>query len=475
MISESLNANKSFYQEGSFRDPEGRVFIRANGVFRTLSFNAVSRMRQLLNSNFIVKLIAEGLVIPTKMVETKELGLSSSEFGNYVLEHEKISLVTYPYEWSFDMLRDAALTQLKIMEMGLNEGYILKDGTAFNNLYRNGKMCFIDILSIDSYVEGQPWEGYTQFCQEFLFPLMLTSYKKVEFQSWWRGTMKGLTLPDFNSLLSLRDVFRNGVFKHVVLQSILEKSFQKQKKSLTVTFKNNIFPKQSLKNLIQNLRNIIEKMKYSNQKSIWVAYADDNSYEKRDRLIKEEFIKKSMQQILPNRIVDLGANTGYYSKIVAEHAALVISVDLDPTCINNLYLNLRSNNLNNRKIISLVGNLINPSPAQGWDLQERDNLLVRLLQSDAFIALAVVHHICISSNIPLEFFVAFLRKIASCGVVEWVDPSDSMVQFMLRNRANIFNEYTWENFKTLLEKYFSILQVVDVQNSTRKLCLLGKK
>lgn len=474
MISESLNANKSFYQEGSFRDPEGRVFITANGVFRSLSLNAVSRMRQLLNSNFIVKLIAEGLVIPTKMVETKALGLSSSQFGDYVLEHEKISLVTYPYEWSFDMLRDAALTQLTIMEMGLNEGYILKDGTAFNNLYRNGKMCFIDILSVDSYVEGQPWEGYSQFCQEFLLPLMLTSYKNIEFQPWWRGTMKGITLSEFNSLLKFNDYFRRGVLKHIVLQNIFESSFSKSRKSLYPNFQNNVFSKQSLKNLLSDLKSVIENLSYKHSQSKWVTYANDNSYLEADKHIKENFVRDCIKQITPNQIIDIGSNTGLFSKIISEYATKVISIDLDPSCINNLYLELSKNADLSKKIIPVIGDLINPTPAQGWELAERDDLFLRV-RSNAFVALAVVHHICIGSNVPLDYFVSLLKKIANSGVVEWVDSKDIMVSFMLRNRKNIFSNYTWEKFKTNIEKHFTVLKIVDLHNGSRKLCFLGPK
>jgi len=459
------------YCEGSFRDPEGRVFEYMGRIFRTTEKTALNRMRGLLKANFFQELIQEGLIIPTDILSTSSLGLSSEQFGIEILEHEKITLITLPYEWSFDMLKEAALNHLKILKCGLENGYILKDGTAFNMMYRNGKMCFIDILSFDNYHEGQPWDGYGQFCQEFLVPLMLSTYKNIEFQPWWRGTSKGIPIANFAKLLNFTDYFKPGIFKHIILQHLLSQSFSHKKPALESTLKNKL-SKQVLMNLINNLENIIQKLKYFNKRTPWINYVKDNSYLISEQNIKEAFVENGIKQITPKCIVDLGANTGYYSKLAAKECKNVISIDLDPACINDLFFNVKKENLGN-KIIPLISDLINPTPPQGWALQERTALFDRL-QCDFFLALALVHHLCIGSNVPLDYFVKMLKNIANAGIVEWVDRKDKMVQFMLRNRKDVFQNYTWENFKSILEQHFELLNVIDIQEGTRKICLLGK-
>lgn len=465
--------NKVNYFESSFRDPEGRVFEASGKIFRTLAKQALPRIQTLLNSAFFQDLIKENLFVPTKMIAAAEMGLDPAEIGEYIIEHEKIEIITLPYEWSFDMLKEAALNHLTILRKSVENGYILKDGTAFNLAYRNNKMCFIDLLSFDDYIEGQPWEGYTQFCQEFLIPLMLTAYKKIEFQTLWRGYFKGIPISDFSNILNMKDYFRPGIFRHVVLQNMLANTFSKNKPHLKDSFKNKLFSKEILLRLIINIENTIQKLEYDPKKSIWINYEHENSYDAIEEKVKEEFVMNGLRQMQPRQVVDLGANTGHYSKLVEQECERVISLDYDPTCINNLFLKLKKDN-KEINIIPMVGDLLNPSPSQGWALKERSNLFFRI-KSDFFLALAVIHHLCITANVPLEYFITILKEVGEAGIVEWVDKKDEMVQFMLRNRKDIFNHYTWENFKQILEKHFVILKVMETQKGMRKICLVRKK
>ena len=216
------------YDKGSFKDPEGRVFYFRGRVFRRLSTSARSRMRRLTDSGDLRALIDAGLLLPCRLVSFEETGLAEDEVGAEVIEHVPIGVQTYPYEWSFTMLQDAALLTLDLLEACMDRKLILKDATPFNVVLHEGRFLFIDVLSIVDYDENEPWEGYGQFCREFLFPLMLMAYKGVDFRPWFRGTLTGMHVADLDRIFGFRDYWRRGVLKHVKVQAHLERSFGKR-------------------------------------------------------------------------------------------------------------------------------------------------------------------------------------------------------------------------------------------------------
>ncbi len=455
------------WDKGSFRDSEGFVFFKDNKVFRTLNSEGAARMQRLLASPFFQAYMQEGKVIPTNFLENifKEKELNCS----YLLTHEKISPITYPYEWSFSMLKDAALLTLSLLKDALKSGFILKDGTAWNITFHRGKMCFLDILSINDYEEGQTWEGYPQFCQEFLYPLFLKSYKKVDFQPLFKGSLKGIDPHLMARLFKIVDWRLPGVFKHVFLNVKLG-----QNKSIAQTTLRNKFklPKTSLIHMVNGLISLVEKLKENSTHSTWIDYTKNNTYEEEGYTIKEEFIKDFIKKSSPTAtIIDLGCNTGHFSKIAATQRS-VISCDIDSNCINYLYQAIRHDP--SLTITPIVLDLMNPSPACGWNLEERSSIYDRI-KGEGFLALALIHHLCIAQNVPLEKFVSFLQQIAPRGVVEWVSKEDPMVQFLLRNRKDIFDTYHWGYFEKCISTHFRLEKTIQINNGTRTLCLLEPK
>jgi ribosomal protein L11 methylase PrmA len=460
------------FDPGSFKDPEGRVFHHEGVVYRTLSEAAARRMQEL--SGTIEGLVRDGLLIDSQLVSHREAGLPAERFGKILMRHQRIGVVTYPFEWSFDMLRDAALCTLDMLEHCLDRGLILKDATAYNVAFQRGRMRFIDTLSIDSYQDGEPWDGYAQFCREFLFPLMLTAYRGVEFQPWLRGELNGLPLPDFARLLTGRDYLRSGVLRHVILPRRLEKSFSDSDVAIRSNFRDIRFSKELIGANLRGLRKLIGSLSYGAADSVWIDYEKTSSYSDDASRAKADFVNRALSRLTPagsnpTRIVDLGCNLGSYSLLAAETASSVIALDIDPACVNVLYRRLGQGAKG--EVTPMVGNLLNPSPGLGWNLQERRPLFERI-GSDAFLALALVHHICIGGNVPLASFLDLLAGIAPGGVLEWVDKSDSMVQRMLRNRADVFADYTWENFEKLLRQRFELAEVLESHEGKRRLCLL---
>lgn len=438
----------------SFRDPEGHVFFEEGKLKRKIMTHAGrERMKCLLESDFYQTHLSSDVI--------------STSWSGEELIHETVPVVTYPYEWSFDMLKEAALCQLTILEACIQNNFILKDGSAFNTLFHKGKMVFVDLLSIDTYQGGQIWEGYHQFCKHFLFPLLLQASNGLSFQPFWRGTLDGISLKDMRVLLNWRSLFSPAGFKHVFLQNALSSSVKKTTQSpSSITFS-----KQALLSFVHNLKQTVQGLHDKRKSSVWENYVSDNTYQTNDQQQKENFIQEHLAPLKPHQLIDLGCNTGHYSKLVTHFAQQVISVDYDPACIDVLYGVIKQDGTLQKSITPMVGNLVNPSPALGWDLNERENQLTRF-QSDAFLALALIHHVCITENVPLDMFVAFLKQMGPYGVVEWVDKKDPMVHILLKNRRDIFQEYTWEHFQNCLQRYFKIEKVTPLNQGTRKLCFV---
>lgn len=455
------------FDEGSFRDPEGHVFYYEDKVYRTLDLQASERIKTLLNLPFYNNWVKEGRLVDTKLLKAIDVLPKGGIETDHILWHEKIPYVTYPFEWTFSMLKDGALLTLDLMKILLENDFILKDGTAWNICFNKGKAIFYDILSINSYQEGQPWEGFSQFLQEFLYPLMLQAYHGIDFQPMWRATQQGIPVSYLYKTLSKSSLLKKGIFKYVFLQEKFSSSKTISAASFKQEFSAQAFSKEALNNLLKDLRACIAHLHVTKDKSIWKDYASQNSYEVADTKEKEKFISEGLQTLKPSAVMDLGCNTGHYS-LIASKTTQVISCDLDPACVDYIYLQ-RNNNIQ-----PVVLNLMTPSPTMGWFLRERKDIFTRL-KVDSFLALALIHHLCISYNVPLDSFVEFLKSIAPQGIVEWVDKTDPMVQFLLRNRTDIFKNYTWENFQCSIKKHFNIEKVITLNNGTRHVLLLSEK
>lgn len=458
------------FDPGSFRDPEGRVFQHAGAVFRTLSPGALARMERLQADGLFERLANEELLVESRLLPAADEGLDGKELGAKVIRHARVPFLTYPYEWSFGMLREAALLTLEVARRCLERGYILKDATAYNVAWSGGRMRFLDVLSIDDYQPGQPWQAYGQFCREFLFPLMLTSYKGIEFQAWLRGTLSGLGARDFVRLLGARDLLRWGVFKHAVLQAMLERDFAARPIRLDDAVGRAHLSKAAVENIIAGLRRLVASLSYHPRASTWRNYAANAPYDPSETDRKQDFVRLGLARVRPKTVADLGANVGRYSRIAAESAELVIAADLEPACVETLYASLAGDRLA-AKVVPMVQDFSNPSPGVGWALGERKSLFERL-KADFFLALALVHHLCIGANVPLSWFVEFLRKVAPAGVVEWVDGSDPMVARMIGGRASVFSGYNREAFEAEIARHFRIAARESLGDGRRVLYLV---
>jgi hypothetical protein len=447
---------------GSFRDPAARVF-RCNGqVFRYVDTDALRDWERLSATRFFKQFTSDGRLIATERSSVPPLPLCSPWVA--VLRHQTIPVVSYPYEWCFSMLRDAAMLQLELLLSALDEGMTLKDATPFNIQWIGTRPVFIDTGSFKRAEAGEPWAGYRQFCEMFLYPLLLQAYKNVPFHPWLRGSLEGIEARHFNSLLSLRDWFRPGVLTHVYLLSKLQSRYEGTSRDVRKDLRAAGFGTELVKANVRRMRGVVSELRWKRARSTWSDYADCNTYDADDRERKTQFVRVAAGVRRRSLVWDLGCNIGEYSRVVSQLADRVVSIDADHAAIERLYLTLKDEG--NETILPLVGDVTNPSPGLGWRNRERQTLLDRG-RPDLIMALALVHHLALARNVPLPELVEWFAQFDSEVIVEFVAPEDAMVQRLLRNRQRLDFRYTQDRFEESVSKHFVVVARDLLQSRTR--------
>jgi len=454
-------------EPGSFRDRTSRIFYSNGAVFRVLDEQSLKEWETLSSSKFFRGFIAEGKIVGTERVESdNSLNVTDTQNWKAVLRHQTIPFISYPYEWSFGMLKDAALLHADLLKAALKEGMILKDSSAFNIQWNGASPVFIDIGSFEGLRKGEPWVGYRQFCQMFLYPLMLQAYKDINFQPLFRGQIDGFEPEDFNKLMSFRDLFRKGVLLHVFLQAKAQMKYADTRKNVKNTLQSVGFSKELINNNVSNLRKTIEKLSWKRSRSQWSNYMNEHSYSDADHESKKSFVHEVTASRQWNLVWDLGCNTGTFSRIVAENSRYVLAMDTDHLAIEFLYQELKKEG--NSKILPLVCNVADPSPNLGWRELERKNLISRG-KPDLVVCLALIHHIVISSNIPLNEFIDWLASLESSLIIEFVTKDDPLVRKLLRNKEDQYRDYEKNYFENCLSASFEIIQSTELKSGMRKL------
>jgi len=452
------------YDGGSFKDPAGRVFQLEDSIYRTLSNDAARAFAQAQDRGLIDELVGEGLLLRVELVRADEAGLPADDVGAQLLRQPLMAFVSYSYEWSFEMLRDAALVTLRLLDRALARDMILKDANSFNILFDGTIPRHVDPPSIEPYDEGHPWAGYSQFCRSFLFPLLVEAYRGIDARALLRGVMGELPVQETARLLRLRDYVRSGVLAHVVAQSRLERTFAGASSAVASAVRPIHYPKRALLANIHGLIDLIGGLRPPRANSAWAEYESSHSYSGDDQASKKAFVARAVCERGSRRVVDLGCNTGTYSGIALDGGCRVIALDYDAAAIDRLYRRTHGNT----KLSPVVANLLNPTPAMGWGLRERRALLDRL-PADCFLALALIHHLRITGGVPLPLILDQLFAIAPEGVIEWVGKDDAMVHHMLRLRSDVYDDYSLPVFESLLGQRARIVAVHATHAGNRRL------
>jgi hypothetical protein len=456
-------AAPSVAEPGSFRDRNGAVFYRDGQILRGISAKALANWQALSTSPFFRERMEAGSIVRTERLEDS-LDDRADRWAA-VLRHEAVPFISYPYEWTFGMLRDAALLHLDLMLAALPAGLILKDSSAYNVQWTGAHPVFIDIPSFEVLHNGEPWVGYRQFCELFLYPLFLQAYKGVDYRPWLRGQIDGIPAGGLRPLLSARDLVRPGVLLHVVAQDSLQRRYAGKPQGVRSSIAKAGFDKQFIVRNVEGLRKIVSGLKPGGSKTVWADYHRTHSYDTAEFEAKCDFVRKAAGHRHWRLAWDLGCNTGTFSRIVAEHADHVVAMDGDWMAIEHLYQEQKSRS-DGRQILPLVVNLSDPSPAQGWRGMERRSLPDRG-RPELTLCLALIHHIVISANIPMRDFVGWLAGLGTSLVIEFVSREDEMVQTLLANKDDQYGDYHQAGFEACLAEHYEIRSSQSLKNGKR--------
>lgn len=449
---------------GSFRDPSGFVFLRDGSVYRQVNSAYRDSYDHLIASGLYDALVSAGLLVPHEEI-SGQFALTPSAYK--VIKPRHLPFVSYPYEWCFSQLKHAALTTLAVQKLALAHGMSLKDSSAYNVQFYEGKPVFIDSLSFEQYREGQPWVAYRQFCQHFLAPLSLMSFRDVRLSQLLRVHLDGVPLDLAASLLPFRARVRPSLFTHVLLHAKSQRYFADK----PVRASNGRLSRRALLGILDSLESAVEGLEWNRDATPWADYYEQTNYSQEALDHKRRLVGEFLDGVQPTFVWDLGANTGMFSRIASTRGIPTVSFDMDPGAVEVNYRQCVADG--ERHLLPLVVDLTNPSPSIGWENRERMSFLQRP-RPDAVLALALIHHLVISNNLPLSRIAAFLFGLGRSLIIEFVPRSDSQVQRLLATRPDQYGDYTRDAFERSFGDYFVIRRSVRVADTDRQLYLMEK-
>ena len=453
--------------QGSFRDPSGQVYEYNGRIFRTVNECARRAYEALRDAGVVTDLVDKRRLVQSVEVPSSAWPVSIPRAA-YLLEHQRIPFISYPYEWCFGELKAAALHHLNLQLSLLAGNFALSDASAYNVQFIGPQPIFIDTLSLRPYEEGEYWQGYRQFCEQFLNPLLLRSLFGLPHNAWFRGTQEGLAVSDLARLLSLRHKVSWKVLVHVALHAKFEAgAMRAPDQAIKKAKQGRKLSRAGYRGLLTQLRNWIETLQPADTgKTVWGDYATDNSYSGDEASAKQQAIREFAAAVRPKLLIDLGCNTGDYSVAALQGGAeRVIGFDFDHRAVDLAYARALEQKL---EFLPLWLDATNPSPDQGWNQAERRGFSKRT-RGDATIALAFVHHLAIGKNVPLPEVVKWLVGTAPAGIIEFVPKTDPMVQKMLALRDDVFPDYSEAAFVQALERHSRIAGRQVVSKSGRTL------
>jgi hypothetical protein len=449
----------------SFRDPSGFLFVEEGSLYRQVNQAYRESYDHLMGSGLYDSLSEAGLLIRH---EEADLKLARTDQVYRVLEPELVPFVSYPYEWCFSQLQDAALLTLKVHKKALDFEMTLKDASAYNVQFVRGRPILIDTLSFDLYEEGQPWAAYRQFCQHFLAPLALMSRRDVRLGQLSRTYIDGVPLDLASLLLPSRTRLSFPLLSHIHLHARSQSHFAER----TVDVKRRKMNRLSFLGLIDNLESAVRKLKWQPEGTLWGDYQEEDSYAADAFEHKQRLVGEFLDRLQPSIVWDLGANVGLFSRLASDRGILTISFDVDPGCVEQNYL--ESKRKREEKILPLLLDLTNPSPAIGWQHEERMSLVERG-PADVVLCLALIHHLAIANNLPFAKIADFLASIGDSLIVEFAPKTDQRVQRLLSTREDIFTDYTRDAFETTFQQYFEKQTSAQLEGSERTMYLMTRR
>jgi len=448
---------------GSFRDPSGFLFVRDGVLYRQVNAPYRPHYDRLMTSGLYEALTGAGLLVRHEEVDIPPAEPAVSPYK--IIRPDRIAFISYPYEWCFGQLRSAALATLKIQKKAAEFGMTLKDASAYNIQFVDGKPILLDTLSFESLDGWTPWIAYRQFCQHFLAPLLLVSRKDFRLAQLSRLFIDGVPLDLASALLPRSTRFRPGIATHIHAHAWSQKRYAKKQ----VQVRKRPLSRAAYMGLIESLESLVRKTEFKLTKTEWGAYYDETNYSDSAFARKKSLIEGFLDEVKPRTVWDLGANTGVFSRLASGRGLPTVAFDIDFVAVELNYRDIRSKKEKN--LLPLVLDLTNPSPALGWAHEERASFISRG-PADAVLALALIHHLAISNNLPFDMIAAFFASVCRSLIIEFVPKSDSQVQKLLATREDIFPNYTPAGFEAAFGHRFHIRKTEKIGGSERLLFLM---
>ena len=451
-------------ESASFRDPSGFVFYHEGTPYRQINQVYREDYRQLMDSGLYQELVKAQLLIPHEEVDQEA---PSPELAYQVIRPEPVAFLSYPYEWCFGQLKDAALLTLKAQELAVQRDMSLKDASAFNIQFVRGRPILIDSLSFERLKPGEPWIAYRQFCQHFLAPLALMASSDVRLGQWSRLSVDGVPLDLASRLLPWRTRLSFTLQVHIHLHARAQRRYARE--VVTERRGGRIMGKPALLGLVSSLRAAVRGLSWEPAGTAWADYSETREYSESALAAKRATVEEFLGRIQPTTVWDLGANTGEFSRLASRRGALTLAFDYDLGAVELNYRQVKAEG--EESLLPLVQDLTNPSSGVGWSNRERRSLMERG-PADAIMALALIHHLAIANNVPLDMIGRFLAALGQWLIVEFVPKQDPQVRRLLANRADIFSDYHREGFERDFGLHYRIHKSQPLPDSDRCMYLM---
>lgn len=450
---------------GSFRDPSNRVFVGEETVIRALDDEGAAALAMMEDLPFFGEAQRTGRLITGDRVD-RPAGLVDPLWTAFVA-HPRLAVWSYPYEWCFSMLRSAALLQLDLLRAALADDATCKDATPYNVQFVGSQPVFIDYGSFEPYRPGDPWYGYLQFCQLYLYPLLFQAYADLPFQPLLVADVDGITPALAAKVLGPLRLWRKGMMVHVALHAQAQQRFAKREQDVKSDLRRSGFSKRMIEANVAGLTKLVEALRWRRSESEWSSYVERPHYTSGELAAKEAFVVDTAARRRWDVVWDVGCNDGRFSRLVAGQADQVVAFDSDHLVVDLLFRSLAAEGPAN--ILPLVVDLAKPPPGLGWRGRERRGFLERN-QPQLVLFLAVIHHLAITANVPLGEILDLLRSLDAVVVLEFPSEDDPMVRSLMRNkRAGVHDAYRLATFEQLLEPAFEVARREELASGTRVL------
>jgi SAM-dependent methyltransferase len=435
------------FAPATFRDPAGSLRIAGDRVFRTVRPEFAEDCLSFLRSEMAQSWMASG-----KLVETRVVHEARGE--DLKLEHRRVFFPSYPWEWTPGQWLSAAELTLEFAEQQLALGRVLKDATPLNILFEGSNPVFVDVLSSEVRdLENPLWLAYGQFARTFLLPL--AAYKHL---GWPLSASlihrDGYQPSEIYPHLSLWSRFRTPVLSHVTLPHVLG-----QRRSAAAPPRNfRQRPEVALhshRRRLRKLRSAVRAVIPTLATSAWSDYPQTaDHYTSEDRDQKLEFVGRILYTARPERVLDIGGNTGEYSRLAARSGARVVSWDTDVAAAEQ---NWRAAVAGNLAILPMVADFARPTPALGWRNAESASLLERAHgRFDLVMMLGLIHHLLLIDQIPLAEIARLTAELTTrWAILEWIPASDRRFVDLCRGRDALYGHLNEFGFLNAFSEFFS--------------------